>query len=126
MIEDLRKFPPGTTITADICLIGAGAAGITIARELAGSALRVCMVEGGGTQFEYQESQDCMRAIVRELRSHWKRVVCASLAARRTIGQAGAPPSMSLIFGGADWIPHSGWPIDRVELDPYYVRAPAR
>ncbi|MGH8230869.1 MAG: GMC family oxidoreductase [Steroidobacteraceae bacterium] len=22
-----------------------------------------------------------------------------------------------------DWIPHSGWPIDRAELDPYYVRA---
>jgi choline dehydrogenase-like flavoprotein len=57
VIEDLRQLPPGSTITADICLIGAGAAGITIAREFAGSAVRVCMVEGGGAQYEYLESQ---------------------------------------------------------------------
>ena len=35
---------------------GARAAGITIARELAGTALRVCLVEGGGLEYEFAES----------------------------------------------------------------------
>lgn len=123
MIEDLRKFPPDSTITADICLIGAGAAGITIARELADSALRVCLVEGGGTQYEYQESQELyagdsvgapVALVAGRLRflggttNHWSGR-CA--------------PLDQLDFQRRDWIPHSGWPIDRTELDPYYERA---
>ena len=57
MIEDLHDLPQATSIAADVCLIGAGAAGITIARELAQRAVSVCLVEGGGMQFEYLESQ---------------------------------------------------------------------
>ena len=57
MIEDLRQLARGTVIAADVCLLGAGAAGITLARELAGSGLRICLAEGGGSEFEYLESQ---------------------------------------------------------------------
>ena len=123
MIEDLRKFPPGTTIPADICLIGAGAAGITIARELAGSALRVCMVEGGGTQFEYQESQELYAG------DSVGAPVALEAGRLRFLGgttnhwSGRCAPLDELDFRRRDWIPHSGWPIDRVELDPYYVRA---
>lgn len=123
MIEDLHDLPQGTKLTADICLIGAGAAGITIARELAGTALRVCLVEGGGMQYEYEDSQslyagDSVGAPVAleagRLRyfggttNHWSGR-CA--------------PLDEIDFRRRDWIPHSGWPIDRAELDPYYARA---
>jgi choline dehydrogenase-like flavoprotein len=123
VIEDLRKFPPRTTIDADICLIGAGAAGITIAREFAGSTLRVCLVEGGGTQYEYQESQ--------ELYAGQSVGAPVALDAGRLRFLGGTTnhwggrcaPLEELDFRRRDWIPHSGWPIDRTELDPYYVRA---
>jgi len=123
LIEDLRELPRTNPIAADICLIGAGAAGITIAQELAGSALKVCLVEGGGLQYEYQESQELYRG-----------------------NSVGAPVSLDggrlRYFGGTTnhwggrcatlddidfrqrgWIPHSGWPIGRADLDPYYARA---
>ena len=35
-------------ITADLCIVGAGAAGITLARDLIGSGLSVCLLEAGG------------------------------------------------------------------------------
>ncbi len=37
MIVDARSLPAGQEISAQVCIIGAGAAGITLACELAGS-----------------------------------------------------------------------------------------
>jgi NADPH-dependent 2,4-dienoyl-CoA reductase/sulfur reductase-like enzyme len=52
MFVDARKLPAGATVEADICIIGGGAAGITLACDLAGSNLTVALLEGGGLAFE--------------------------------------------------------------------------
>ena len=44
--------PSGSTIRADVVIAGAGAAGITIARELAGTDLKVVVLESGGFEYE--------------------------------------------------------------------------
>ena len=49
---DGRKIETGETRDYDLCVIGGGAAGITIAREFAGAKLNVCLVESGGFSFE--------------------------------------------------------------------------
>jgi choline dehydrogenase-like flavoprotein len=48
LIEDFSKLNDGTSVTADICIIGAGAAGITIAREFLGTRCKILVLEGGG------------------------------------------------------------------------------
>src|SRR5262249_2786020 len=45
---DGRWVPNGREVTADLCIVGAGAAGITIALGLAGTSLRIALVESGG------------------------------------------------------------------------------
>ena len=45
---DARQEEAGSIIEADLCIIGSGAAGITIAREFIGSSIRVCLLEAGG------------------------------------------------------------------------------
>ena len=52
MFIDAREIENGATIETDVCLIGAGAAGITIARALIGSELRVLVLESGGFEFD--------------------------------------------------------------------------
>jgi choline dehydrogenase-like flavoprotein len=52
MIVDARELDRGTVIEGDVCVVGAGAAGITIARELLGSPLRVIVLESGGLEFD--------------------------------------------------------------------------
>ncbi len=42
------ELEDGAELEADLCIVGAGAAGIAIAREFAGSALRVLLLESGG------------------------------------------------------------------------------
>ena len=39
-------------IETDVCIIGGGAAGITLAREFIGQPYRVCLLESGGLEFE--------------------------------------------------------------------------
>jgi choline dehydrogenase-like flavoprotein len=46
--SDARGLPDGGRITADVCIVGAGPAGITVARELAGTGIQVALLEGGG------------------------------------------------------------------------------
>lgn len=45
---DARKLPDGEVLTCDICIIGAGPVGISVAREFVGSNLKVIFLESGG------------------------------------------------------------------------------
>ena len=123
MFMDLNKLESKPIPEFDICIIGAGAAGITVAREFAGFGVRVCILESGGFEFEPDtqnlydfESVGLPRAphLATRLRyfggatNHWTGR-CAPLSA--------------LDFEKRDWVPHSGWPISRKSLDPYYERA---
>jgi len=53
MHVDARKLENGSLIEGDICIIGAGAAGISMALEWMNYGYRVILLEGGG--FEYDE-----------------------------------------------------------------------
>jgi choline dehydrogenase-like flavoprotein len=48
MIRDLRTMENGSEFQADVCLIGAGAAGLTLAHELSDSRLSIVLLESGG------------------------------------------------------------------------------
>ena len=50
MLVDFRQLEK-KEIDADLCIVGAGAAGITLARVFTGTGIRVCLLESGG--FEY-------------------------------------------------------------------------
>ena len=56
MLIDFRENPDAADAESDVCIVGAGAAGISLARKLAGSGHSVCLLESGGLQFE-QHSQ---------------------------------------------------------------------
>jgi choline dehydrogenase-like flavoprotein len=125
MIEDFREYPENASIHADICIIGAGAAGITIANELANSSLQVCVVESGGFEYEF-DTQDLYQvenigiarypAIAMRLRyfggttNHW---------------DGRCSPLNKIDFEQRSWVPYSGWPITSNDLEPFYRRAVA-
>ena len=57
MIIDGRTLSAGERLDTDLAIIGAGAAGITLARELKDAPFRVALVESGGLDFE-EATQD--------------------------------------------------------------------
>ena len=48
MLIDSHELADNTIVETDVCIIGAGAAGISIAMEFAGSKTGVCLLESGG------------------------------------------------------------------------------
>ena len=50
MIIDARTLADGATLEADVCIAGAGAAGMTIALDLRASGLSVLLLESGGAE----------------------------------------------------------------------------
>lgn len=122
MFVDARTLSDGEAIEADICIIGAGAAGITLARELSGSPLRVCLLESGGfepdsrTQALYRAESEGLQIDPEESRlrmfggstNHWT---------------GWCRPLEPIDFEKRDWLPNSGWPFDKSHLDPFYERA---
>jgi len=60
MFIDARTLPPNSTIEADVCIIGGGPAGITLARELSDARRKVVLLESGG--FEYDTGTQALYA----------------------------------------------------------------
>jgi choline dehydrogenase-like flavoprotein len=122
-ILDANKLADGSEIAADICIVGAGAAGITLARALEPSGAKICLLESGGLKIEEEVQAlydvDNTGYPIRE--NFMSRV--------RYFGGscnlwAGRSMRMSPIdFEVRDWVPNSGWPIDYAQIDPWYERA---
>lgn len=123
MIEDGRGIPAGTALEADVCIVGAGAAGITLALALEHAHLRIALLESGGEQ-PSPEAQDFARG-----RSIGLPYFPLESARLRCLGGSTmhwggfCRPFEPIDFEKRPWVPHSGWPITRRDLDPYYERA---
>ncbi|MCX7553267.1 hypothetical protein OS175_05210 [Marinicella sp. S1101] len=64
MINDLYHNLKSTTVDCDACILGAGAAGITIALELESLGIKTVLLEGGGLDFPTTDEMDLYDAEV--------------------------------------------------------------
>lgn len=120
MIDDFRTFDGGDEIACDLCIAGAGAAGITLARAFAGTKLRVVLLESGGLDWE-DEVQDMYVGDVVGLPYYDLDVTRLRYFGGTTNHWGGqSAPMLPIDFERRAWVPHSGWPIGREELEPYY------
>lgn len=123
MFADADDVARDTTIVADVCIVGAGPAGITIARELAAdSAPSVVVLESGGFEVE-PATEDLYRAANRG--EPYPVEASRQRAFGGSTGHWGGTcrPLDAEDFEARDWIPFSGWPFPKRELEPYYERA---
>lgn len=122
MILDGRTIPDGDMLQTDICIIGAGAAGISLARELAGKNYRVCLLESGGFEFDTDTeslSQGDFSEFVGD--DYYGRMRFFGGSTNHWEGRC--RPLEASDFEARDWVPYSGWPFSKSHLDPYYGRA---
>ncbi|GLQ08294.1 GMC oxidoreductase [Devosia yakushimensis] len=133
MLEDIRNLPDGTTVEFDLCIVGSGPVGLSLAREFIGSSIRVCVLESGGVEL------DAMTQSLAAGESQGDRFVSLSRMRRRQFGglsnawnvqvedyaQHGVrhAPFEAIDFEKRDWLAYSGWPFPRDHLDPFYRRA---
>ena len=120
---DARTLPNGSVLEADLCIVGAGAAGISMALEWIGSPRTVLLLEGGGLEYE-PAMQDLYRGESVGLPYYPLQAARLHYFGGTTGHWAGFCSTLDPIdFDKRDWVPHSGWPLRREELDPFYARA---
>jgi choline dehydrogenase-like flavoprotein len=122
-IVNANEAGDGRTIETDICIVGSGPAGMTLAAELDGTPLRVALVESGdfGPDEETQALYD-LSVVGHPVRENFMS------RARYFGGTSNLWAGRSMWLTRMDvcvreWIPHSGWPISFDELERYYARA---
>jgi choline dehydrogenase-like flavoprotein len=123
MFFDGRHVDAGTKIAAEICIIGAGAAGITLACEFAGTEVDVCLLESGALEFDWT-AQDLYRGENAGLPYFALDVCQIRYFGGNTNAWGGwCRPMDETDLRPRPWIEDSGWPFDLAELRPYYLRA---
>ncbi len=108
---------------ADVCIVGAGAVGIAIAKELAGTAIRVVVLESGGATPDAAERTAYKVLPGETIRLGTDDEKPSYLGGNTNYWYGNCRPLEKEDFEPRDWLPHSGWPIGLDELIPYYRRA---
>ncbi len=131
----------------DVIIIGGGATGLTLVRELAGLNLQIALIESGGlretdqledlNQIEPTGSlrdpklQDARRKQKQHQMAVWNADLQAFGARCRVLGGSTAAwagkvaPFDAIDYTARAWVPNAEWPFSVGELDPFVQRAAA-
>ena len=123
MIRDFCEFDEHAMVTADVCIVGSGAAGITLAREFIGTRFSVLMLEGGGLEAEGETQKLYDSEVVGLPHTGVHEGRARVFGGTTTLWGGQALRLDAFDFQKKSWIPFSGWPISREELEPFYDRA---
>jgi choline dehydrogenase-like flavoprotein len=135
MLRDVTELDAGAVLQAEVGVIGAGFAGVDLARKLGRHGVRVALLESGGLEFD---------PVIQEL----TRVENVGKPLRQPDPEGPHNPYLEPVFRGESrirqfggtsntwtgkwrrfealdfaerpWIPHSGWPLDLETVHGYY------
>jgi len=122
MLVDARTLPTGEIIETEVCIVGAGPVGITLAREFQNANFRVCLLESGGIEFDKNTQSLCEGETVGEdfgkldsqrfrqfggTCNRWEIKIGNNPVGVRHV------PLDKIDFEKRDWLPYSGWPFDK-------------
>jgi choline dehydrogenase-like flavoprotein len=137
MLIDARTLSTHEVIETDVCIVGAGPAGITLAKELSGQNFRVCLLESGSLE-PTAEARSLLKGSIDpkhrypsdELEEGRDRQFggtanrwCIQVDPSETVANVRHIIPDDIDFEARDGIPYSGWPIRKADLAPYYERA---
>ncbi len=124
MIIDARSVSSGAVIETELCIIGAGAAGIALARAMIDAPFRVVLLESGGMDLD-PATQD--RYEGQSVGDPFPDLTASRL--RFFGGTTNHWGGWCLPFEAIDFetrgdeFPYHGWPFSKGQLDPWYARA---
>ncbi len=123
MFCDARKEEEGKLLQSTVCIIGGGAAGITMALEFERRGIDAILLESGGFKPD-AETIDLYRGenvgIPYEFGDGFR---SRFLGGGSNCWGGWCRPFDNQDMERRDWVPNSGWPFKREELSPYYERA---
>ena len=131
MIVDLTTIEAGEVLEADLIIIGGGLAGITLANSLLKDGLSVILLEAGGLDVDLDNQAQYEGNATLSDGKHESLELDGFLTDSRVRAYGGSghwwggkcAPLSAEDFESREWVPESGWPISRTDLNPYYDMA---
>jgi choline dehydrogenase-like flavoprotein len=124
MMLDMAELTDKQLLTSDLCIIGAGAAGITLALQFVNQGLDVLLVESGGRRRDAKIQDMYAGSVVQpHLHASPDRFRCRQFGGSTTLWGGRCIPFDPIDFEARSYIPHSGWPITFDEILPFYREA---
>lgn len=127
MLTDCRDLDHKQRLSCELCIVGAGAAGISIARSFLHSGHSVYLLESGGfrpdktTQQLYRGWTKFNDEPEQEGYLHASRLRYFGGTTNHWAGLC--RPLDPLDFKKREWVEYSGWPIDESDIESYYPKA---
>jgi len=122
---DARELDRTDPIESDVCIVGGGAAGLTLARDLLAQGRHVAVVESGGRTFDPKNQKLYAGRNIGLSSYPLSQARVRMLGGSTTRWAAQCRMMERLDFERRDWIADSGWPFGLDELRPFYARAAA-
>jgi len=132
MFIDARTIDKDFIIQTDVCIAGAGVAGITLAHEFTNAGFETCIVESGGFKPDkatqslyYGENVGLPYYPLDTARGRFFAGTAHYWGVKLPVQGMGVRlrPLDPIDFEKRAWVPHSGWPFDKSHIDPFYERA---
>ena len=123
----IRAEEVDANVRSDLCIIGGGAAGLTVAHALRGAPFRVCLLESGDLDYDAEVQRLYEGAAEGTVLSTDSRYLTRSRL--RYFGGSTnhwtgyCRPLDAVDFSPRPWVPHSGWPFRRSALAKHYDSA---
>lgn len=121
MIVAAGRIPPGGMADRDVCIIGAGAAGITLALELESTSRRIALIEAGGPAYDAANQRLFEGETVGDRYPPLRDTRLAALGGSTGVWAGYCRPLEAADFESRAGV--TGWPFGRAALDPFYDRA---
>jgi choline dehydrogenase-like flavoprotein len=124
LISDAQDAAEGQLLTADICIVGAGAAGIAMALQFVNTPFDILVLESGGLGPEPQ-TQALYEGSVADARLHSPpdRYRERRFGGTTTIWGGRCMPFDPIDFETRPYVPDSGWPISYESVAAFYPGA---
>jgi choline dehydrogenase-like flavoprotein len=122
MLITSSEFSEANIASADVCIIGAGAAGITLACELDGTPLRVVLLEAGGLHTDTDNS-DFYGGTATSPHPNLTQFRRVAFGGTTSLWGGRCVPLDPIDFEKREYIANSGWPIPYTDIAAFYPRA---
>jgi choline dehydrogenase-like flavoprotein len=120
---DARELDRADPIESDVCIVGGGAAGLTLAKDLLRQGWRVCIVESGGRTYDAATQRLYAGRNIGLTSYPLSQARVRMLGGSTTRWAAQCRMMERLDFERRDWIADSGWPFKLDHLKRFYAKA---
>lgn len=123
MLINTNLYNSNISLNADVCILGAGVAGIVLANELMPYFKNIALIESGGIDYSVETQSLYAAETKHELFPDTSTSRLRMLGGSSNHWENSTETFDPIDFEKREWVDNSGWPINYSDISDYYTKA---